>query len=70
MIRIALGYGRKHYRHGALVFTLSDKTLRHSPYAKFTDTLRGLTVVSSGDITAPQLLTPYWNLALKRYAHK
>ncbi|WP_448571402.1 hypothetical protein [Trichothermofontia sp.] len=70
MIRIALGYGRKHFQRGAIVFTLNDKTLRHSPYAKFTDALRGLTVVCSGDLPSPQLLTTYWNLALKRYAHK
>lgn len=70
MIRIALGYGRKHHRHGAIVFTLSDKTLRYSPYAKFTDTLRGLTVVCSSDITSPQLLTTYWNFACKRYAQQ
>lgn len=45
MIRVALGYGNRVYARGALHFQLSDRHLRGTPYARFTDALRGLTVV-------------------------
>ena len=67
MIRVAIAYGQQRFdRHGAIVYTLSDRNLKRSPYAKFTDTLRGLQVICSQDLTALQILTTYWNFDSKR----
>jgi hypothetical protein len=61
MIQVALMYGRKRFHKGALIFTLNDRTLRQSPYAQFTDVLRGLTVVCLNGLPNPQILTVYWH---------
>ena len=67
MIRVAIAYGQQRFdRHGAIVYTLSDRNLKRSPYAKFTDTLRGLQVICSQDLTTLQILTTYWNFDHKR----
>jgi hypothetical protein len=61
MMRVALAYGKKRYDRGALVYTLNERILKHSPYAKFTDVLRGLTVVCLQETATPQILTAYWH---------
>ena len=41
MIQIAIAYGQKRFdHHGSTIYTLSDRLLK-SPYAKFTNALRG-----------------------------
>jgi hypothetical protein len=71
MIRVAIAYGQQRSdRHGAIVYTLSDRQLKTSPYAKFTDTLRGLQVICLQDFQTLQILTTYWNFDSKRKARK
>ncbi len=66
MIRVAIAYGQKRFDHGAIVYTLSDRLLKHSPYAKFTDALRGLQVICLQSLNTYQILTTYWNFETKR----
>jgi hypothetical protein len=67
MIQIAITYGQKRFdHHGATVYTLSDRLLKHSPYAKFTNALRGLQVICIHNLNSHQILTTYWNFTTKR----
>ena len=61
MIQVALMYGRKHYYKGAVIYTLTDRILRQTPYFRFTDTLRGLRVVCQNQLPEYQILTAYWH---------
>jgi hypothetical protein len=61
MITIALTHGKKHHNRGAIRYTLTDRILRHSPYQKFTHTLRGLTVVAHAHHSQIYVATAYWN---------
>ena len=61
MITIALTHGQKDHNHGAVRYTLTDRCLQKSPYRKFTDTLRGLTVVAYPDPAQLTVVTTYWN---------
>lgn len=66
MIQVALMYGRKHYYKGAVIYTLTDRILRQTPYFRFTDTLRGLRVVCQNQLPEFLLLTAYWHEETKR----
>ena len=66
MIQVALMYGRKRFNKGAMIFTLGDRTLQQTPYAKYTDVLRGLTVVCLVNPSNPQILTAYWHQKIRR----
>ncbi|MGF1498834.1 MAG: hypothetical protein ACFB8W_18710 [Elainellaceae cyanobacterium] len=66
MIRVALGYGRRFYARGAWHFILGDRTLQGTPYARFMDELRGLTVVCQTNLPNPEILTTYWKWDMKR----
>ncbi|MGB3491995.1 MAG: hypothetical protein WBA57_04665 [Elainellaceae cyanobacterium] len=68
MILVALGYGNRFYARGALHFKLGDRHLRGTPYARFTDALRGLTVVCQSREPHPAILTTYWDWDIKRRA--
>jgi hypothetical protein len=71
MIRVAIAYGQQRSdRRGAIIYTLSDRQLKTSPYAKFTDTLRGLQVICLPDLQTLQIITTYWNFDSKRKARK
>jgi hypothetical protein len=70
MIEVALMYGKKRYNQGALLYTLSDRTLKQSPYAQLTDKLRGLTVVCVQGCETPHVLTAYWHKAICRRVRK
>ncbi len=70
MIQVALMYGRKHYYKGAVIYTLTDRILRQTPYFRFTDTLRGLCVVCQNQRPDFQLLTAYWHEETKRRVRK
>jgi hypothetical protein len=69
MIKVALTYGRKEYSYGALQFTLTDRSLNHTPYAKVMDALRGLRVVCSQDFPTPEIITAYWHNETKQRVH-
>ncbi len=67
MIQIAIAYGQQRFdHHGAIIYTLSDRKLKSSPYARFTDTLRGLQVICLQGFATIQILTTYWNFDTKR----
>src|SRR5690348_11776331 len=66
MILVALMYGRRRFHKGAMIFTLCDRILEHTPYAKFSDVLRGLTVVCVADSSTPEILTAYWHEDTRR----
>ena len=67
MIRVAIAYGQKRFdHHGAIVYTLCDRVLKFSPYAKFTDDLRGLQVICLHQASTPRVLTTYWNFNTKK----
>ncbi|MBD2655258.1 hypothetical protein H6G45_17565 [Synechocystis sp. FACHB-383] len=68
MIQVALTYGQQDYSHGAVRFTLTDRLLRQSPYAKMTDALRGLRVICQPTITNTQIVTAYWHHQTKQRA--
>ncbi|HEY9809104.1 MAG TPA: hypothetical protein V6D13_07155 [Halomicronema sp.] len=70
MIEVALMYGTKGFSRGALVYTLNDRSLRHSPYYQFVDHLRGLTVVCLAGPPDPEILTAYWHEKTKRRVRK
>ncbi|MBR8832131.1 MAG: hypothetical protein N5P05_004469 (plasmid) [Chroococcopsis gigantea SAG 12.99] len=65
MIKIALTYGRKEYSYGATRFTLTDRILRFTPYAKMTDALRGLRVVCKQVGDSLEIVTAYWATKVK-----
>lgn len=66
MIKIALTYGREEYSYGELRYTLTDRSLSHTPYAKVMDALRGLRVVCSQDSPTPEIITTYWHNETKQ----
>jgi len=66
MIKIALTYGSKDYSYGAVRFTLTDRTLSQTPYAKVTDALRGLRVVCQTTETTTEIITTYWDTKTKQ----
>ena len=65
MIEIAVMYGHQRHSHGSICYTLRDRDLQDSPYAKFTDMLRGLTVVCTEEQQL-RLVTAKWNFKCKR----
>ena len=72
MIAITLTYGKKQRSHGDFTYTLTDRQLKKSPYAKFIHELRGLKVVccqkeKSGIF---EVITTYWNTKVIRRARK
>lgn len=70
MITVALTYGKKKFSRGALVYTLNDRSLEHTPYQKFIDVLRGLRVVCLAGPPNPKILTAYWHEGTKRRVSK
>ena len=66
MVRIAIAYGKKEYIYDAISFTLIDKKLRHTPYQKFIDALRGLRVICHPQgLPNPLVKTVYWHYKTK-----
>jgi hypothetical protein len=68
MIQVALTYGRQDYSHGAVRFTLTDRSLSHTPYAKMTDSLRGLRVICQQMSADTRIITAYWDNKTKQRA--
>lgn len=68
MVKLALAYGKQQYHSGATTWTLLDKSLEYTPYARFIDKLRGLRIIaanSPSDRTL-KLSTAYWAYDLRR----
>ncbi len=57
MIAICLMYGHHRWIHGALTYTITDRSLEKTNYARFIDSLRGLRVVTYGE---GKVKTTYW----------
>jgi hypothetical protein len=70
MIQVALMYGHKGFSRGATLYTLNDRSLRETPYYKYIDVLRGLTVVCLAGPPNPEIITAYWNEKTKRRVRK
>ena len=69
MLQIAMAYGIKRYNKGAARYTLTDRKLAKSPYAKYTQELRGLSVVCNAKSTS-EVSTAYWNKKIIRHTKK
>ncbi|WP_071516226.1 hypothetical protein [Geitlerinema sp. PCC 9228] len=65
MIAVALLYGQQQFSHGALIFTITDRILRGTPYSKLLDWLRGLRVVCLQGPPDAKVLTAYWHKKTK-----
>lgn len=63
MIKICLIYGSHRWIHGALTYTITDRSLQGTRYEKHIDTLRGLRVVTYGE---GKVKTTYWYQIIKR----
>jgi hypothetical protein len=70
MISVALLYGKKRFSRGAIIFTLNDRNLKWTPYAKFSDVLRGLRVVCLSGPPDARVLTAYWHEHTKQKVRK
>lgn len=69
MVQICLLYGAKKWIHGALTYTLSDRSLFNTPYYRHIELLRGLRVVClEGDNYSDQfyILTVCWFFEFKK----
>lgn len=60
MVELALLYGKKEYYSHAKTFTILDKTLKHTPYHKFIDSLRGLRVIGLETARGLKVMSVYW----------
>lgn len=68
MIKLAIAYGQFEYFSQAKTWTLLDKNLIYTPYAKFIDKLRGLRIIATNfslDDTL-RLSTAYWTYELRK----
>jgi hypothetical protein len=68
MIKLAIAYGKFQYYSHAQTWTLLDRSLIYTPYARFIDKLRGLRIIAnnySSDQTL-KLSTAYWVYDLRR----
>ena len=68
MIQLAIAYGKFKYHSHAQPWTLLDRSLIYTPYARFIDKLRGLRIIAtnySSDETL-RLSTAYWAYDLRR----
>ncbi|MFN5398279.1 MAG: hypothetical protein ACK5RE_06310 [Pseudanabaena sp.] len=71
MMQIAIAYGQKHYDHrGATIYTLRDRQLKYSPYAKLASYLRGLQVICTSEEPILRVVTTYWNFDAKQSVRK
>lgn len=66
MMKIAILYGNKDFHGRDIRFTILDKNLRNTVYAKFIDELRGLRVICKGELSNTEIITVYWHNKTKR----
>lgn len=64
-LKVALFYGLKKRTFKDFSSTLYDKSLRGTIYEKYTDKLRGLTVVYRKEVNKYYLITAYWDYKIK-----
>lgn len=67
MILIALHYGKRKYTFQDLSYTITDRSLVNTPYYKYVDKLRGLTVIGNNNPEAQKFIvvTAFWNFLVK-----
>lgn len=63
MVQIALDCGERRWSHDALCYQLTERALRHTPHARQSDRLRGLSVVTAPD---GAIITVKWNYRLRQ----
>jgi hypothetical protein len=68
MVKLAIAYGRLEHFSQAYTWTLLDRNLLHTPYAKFIDKLRGLRIIATrhSDDCTIRLSTAYWAYSLRK----
>lgn len=68
MVKLAIAYGKFQYHSRAKTWTLLDRNLISTPYAKFIDKLRGLRIIAENYTSddSLSLLTAYWAYDLRR----
>lgn len=66
MIKIAILYGKKDFHRQGIRFTILDKNLHNTIYAKFIDELRGLRVICKGELSNAEIITVYWHNSTKQ----
>lgn len=66
MILIALFYGSKKRTYQDLAYTITDRSLRGTPYEKYMCKLRGLTVIGNWIETKFYIRTSFWNFVVKQ----
>ena len=68
MVKLTIAYGKFQYYSQAQTWTILDRSLICTPYARFIDKLRGLRIIAtnySSDETL-KLSTAYWAYDLRR----
>ena len=66
MILIAIFYGLKKRTYQDWSYTITDRSLRGTPYEKFLDRLRGLTVIGNWEDKEFHMITSYWDFIVKQ----
>jgi hypothetical protein len=68
MIRLAIAYGKFQHHAHAYTWTLLDRSLIQTPYARFVDKLRGLRIIATRNSwdRRIKLITAYWAYDLRR----
>ena len=68
MIKLAIAYGKFQYYSQAQTWTLLDRSLIYTPYARFVDKLRGLRIIANNYVCEDtlKLSTAYWAYDLRR----
>jgi len=66
MVLVALYYGSKKRTYKDLAYTITDRSLRGTPYNKFIGKLRGLTIIGNWDDNKFHLRTSFWNFVVKQ----
>lgn len=70
-IELAIAYGMKRFfSNGAIAYTLTDRCLQDTPYFKFVDQLRGLTVICQPGVQGLEIHTAYWDFKIKARVSK
>ena len=65
-ISICLCYGNKKRAIKAWNYTLTDRSLKDTPYKKHKDSLRGLTIIGNWEDNVFYIITAYWDFNIKK----
>ncbi len=66
MVLIALFYGSKKRTYQDLAYTITDRSLRDTPYEKYMCKLRGLTIIGNWHEDKFYMITSFWDFVVKQ----